>query len=444
MAEVIGDNKFVPSWGQWDQELIRMPGGSLLQFDYNQLSLQDYRQMQDHHQINVSLSLLTFMIAQVPWRLEGGNEEHRDKIEENLKSVWPRFIRSIAPAYWAGYSPVAIEYSQEADGMVRIKKLKDIAPELAQPHYKEVAGHGSRAGGSPTPKIKVFNGIKVHGQNRPVPVENSFWYSVLTQNGSFQGKKLLRPSFAPWYFSQIIQLYYNRYLERFGEPTIIARAPFGEKFESSVAGEPDVSAKAAMEAVAQGIRSQSSATLPADQFEDMDGTPTGMYKYTVEYLEGMMRGADFDRALSRFDEAMSLGVFSPALLYRTSDVGSYNLGETHMSVFLWMTNSLIDDLADFINNYIVHRLCDLNGWPKRHPTEGLMRFEAKNQGQETLALYRQLFQAMIQGKLAEPDLDDLSQVVGMKVNRIPEEYRTDPVQESAAPSGTDNNSLATN
>jgi hypothetical protein len=52
-----------------------------------------------------------------------------------------------------------------------------------------------------------------------------------------------------------------------------------------------------------------------------------------------MRGADFERYMTRLDEEMSIGLFTPILLLRTADVGSYNLGQGHMQIYLWMLNA---------------------------------------------------------------------------------------------------------
>ena len=154
------------------------------------------------------------------------------------------------------------------------------------------------------------------GIHRHVPPENCFWYALLMESGDHYGRKLLKPAFPSWFFSQIIHLYVNRYFERFGEPIPVGRAPFDAEIDDGSGG--TISGKAAMENVLEGIRNRAIVTLPSDRTNNPQGGKTD-YEFTIEYLESQMRGADFERYLQRLDEEMSLGIFTPVLLYRTAD-----------------------------------------------------------------------------------------------------------------------------
>lgn len=59
--------KLGPAFGDWsgpaaDQRWLELPGGALLQFDLDRLTLADYRSMRQHYQINISLAVLTFTL----------------------------------------------------------------------------------------------------------------------------------------------------------------------------------------------------------------------------------------------------------------------------------------------------------------------------------------------------------------------------------------------
>ena len=411
---ILGE-KFAPRWAKaGNQVSMQFPGGGLMMFDLDRLTLQDFRSMRNHYQINISLSLLSFMVHQVPWRLEGGDEKVRTFVEDNLREVWTRLVRAISPAYWAGYAPVVLQFeNDQADGRIRLTKLKDIEPEWATVNWKEVPGYAPPGGVKP--KIRVFDGINIIGQQYPVPPENSFFYPLLMEAGDHYGRKLLKPAFPSWFFSQIIHLYVNRYFERFGEPVPIGRAPFDAQLPTEDGG--TISGKQAMEQVLSALRNRASVVLPSERDPMARGSfrSGNDFEYQLEYLESQMRGADFERYLDRLDEEMSLGIFTPVLLYRTADVGSYNLGEAHERIFLVMTNSLVGDLGEYINRYIINRLVDFNFGPNAR--KGL-RFVPHMLGNQVQATLRQLAQALIQGGMARPNLDELGLAIGMTMEEI--------------------------
>jgi hypothetical protein len=64
--------------------------------------------------------------------------------------------------------------------------------------------------------------------------------------------------------------------------------------------------------------------------------------------------------MTRLDEEISLSLFTPILMMRTADVGSYNLGTQHTMVYMWMLNAISGDWAFYINKYILRPLRDYN------------------------------------------------------------------------------------
>lgn len=404
--------KFGAGWAGEGKIRMQLPGGGMLLFDLDRLTLQDFRAMRNHYQINISLSLLSFMVHQVPWRIEGGDEKARAFVEDNMREVWTRMVRAISPAFWAGYAPVILQFENDrSDGKIRITKFKDVEPEWACVNWKNVDGYAPP--GAVKPKIKVFDGMNIIGQQGPIPPENVLWYPLLMEAGDHYGRKLLKPAFPSWFFSQIIHLYVNRYFERFGEPVPIGRAPFDRNEPDGQGG--TVNGKEVMENILSAMRSRASVVLPNDKIIDSVSGGKQDYEYQIEYLESQMRGADFERYLSRLDEEMSLGIFTPVLLYRTADVGSYNLGEAHERMFLIMTNSLIGDLAEYINRYVINRLVDFNFGPNARKGIRLVPHMMGNQAQATLA---QLAAGLIQGGYAIPDLRELGLSIGLTLHQV--------------------------
>ena len=105
--------QFAPGWASLGKPSYHTPGGRVLLFYLDRLTLQDFRAMRSHYQINISLSLLSFMIHQVNWRIEGTDTKVRRFVQENMREIWGRFIRATSSAYWAGYAPVILQYEND-------------------------------------------------------------------------------------------------------------------------------------------------------------------------------------------------------------------------------------------------------------------------------------------------------------------------------------------
>lgn len=411
-----------PAYGDWadrDNVLNQMPGAAVLQFDLSRLTYADLRAMRYHPQINASLALLTFMIHGVEWRIECADKKIQQKVEENVRDIWTRLVRGLSQAFWAGFSPNVLEYENNSqdDGLpIVVSKVKDLFPEDCSVHWKTVEGAippGSAA--TIPPKLKVYDGIDQWGAPGPIPPDHTLWYPLLMENGDYTGRKLLKACFTPWYFSTLIHLFANRYYERFGEPTPIGRAPFDEEIEQEGGG--TISGKAAMEMILRNLRNRGTVTLPSDR-----DPVTKEFDYMIEYLESQMRGADFERYLSRLDEEMSLGLFTPLLMLKTGDVGSNNLGVQHTQTWLWMCNAVVGDMAEYITRYVTERLKAINYTPKAP----ICRWVPRPMGKESVETLRAVAVELIRSNKARPDLDELGQAMGLTLREVREVTKPDP------------------
>lgn len=418
-------------WAGRDVSYVTLPGGAMLQFDLSRLTMADFRAMRDHYQLNASLTVLTFVLHSIDWHIKCEDQEIADMIEGNMRRIWTRLIRALAQAFWAGYSPNVLNFENDVhDGYVIIDKIKDLVPEECKVNWKKVDGWAPP--GSIAPKLYQYDGIihapmGIHrdgvtvttGGAKPItiPPENTLWYPLLMENGDYYGRKLLRPAFPAWYFSQIIHLFANRYYERFGEPVPIGRSNFDDVVDTG--NGTTIDGKTAMENILTSLRNRSVVVLPSDR-----DPVTKEYDYDIEYLESQMRGADFERYMSRLDEEMSLAVFTPILLFRTANVGSYNLGQAHLRIFLWMLNHVAGDLKYFLQRYVVDRLHDINFGPKAPRAEWVYR----NLGKDDPQLYAQLMQALVSGGQAMPDLDELGTAIGLTLNEV--KQVTEPLDET--------------
>lgn len=417
--------KLGESFGAWagrDMELFQLPGGGLVQFDLSKLRLEDYRTMRDHYQVNSSLAVLSFMQHQSDWHIECSDKKIATFCEEQLRNNWTQLNRAFSVANWAGYSPMALNYENNVQTRsIDLNKVKDLFPEECEVQWKKVEGWAPP--GRVPPKFNVYDGIKQFGAPYPIPVENSLWYPLLMEHGDYGGKKLLRPAFTSWFFSILVHLFANRYYERFGEPVPVGRAPYDEEID--VNGK-SVRGNTFMLQTLQDLRSRSVVVLPNDKTEDRNGRP--MFDYDIEYLESQMRGADFERYLTRLDEEISIGLFTPILLLRTADVGSYNLGVGHMQMYLWMLNAMNDDRAQYIDSYLLRKIVNFN-FSEKAPAA---KIKYRKMGNTNSDMIRDLMVALINKDKAKVDLEELGKLAGLSVTEVRE-----TIADPANPAGAD-------
>jgi len=402
-----------PAFGNWagrDLATLQLPGGGLLQFDLSRLTLADYRSMRDHYQINASLTVLQFMLHRMDWRIECKDQRIADAITENIQQVWTRMVRAMSQSYWAGYSPIALEYenddhARDGKGMLVVSKFKDLVPEECTVNWKTVEGYAPP--GHVRPKYKIYDGIRQQGVGWPIPTENTLWYPLLMENGDYNGKKLLRPAFSSWYFSILMHMFANRYYERFGEPVPIGRAPYDDDV---IIDGKTVNGRDAMLSILQSLRSRGVVVLPDDRTQTGDNSSD--YSYDIEYLESQMRGADFEKYITRLDEEITLGLFTPLLLLRgASGGGSYNLGVQQMQMYLWMLNALAGDMKEYIDFYVIDRLKNFNFGPNAPRAT----WEYRQMGKESVETVRAMVTELLRKDKIMPDLTELSAITGISL-----------------------------
>ena len=392
------------TWGPDGMYYARLPGGSVLTFDLSKLTLQDYRQMRDDYQLSASLNILMFIVAQADWSIECDDPKIAQTIEEGLRKVWFPMIRALSTADWAGFAPTVKVFDLDKNSKYyEITEFKDLIPEMSRVHWNITRPNGPLGA-----SIYKFDGIDFGGEPT-IPAENCFWYPMLMENGNYYGRKLLRPAFPAWFFSQLMHLFTNRYFERFGEPTAIGLYPADEQV-SNASGQ-QISARSLMETTLQGLRSRGVVSLPSEK--DDKGNPL----WDIKYLESQMRGVDFDRYIERLDEEKSLALFTPVLMFRTGAKGTYNLGTLHMDVFQYMLNALMGDKKHYIDKYIIKQLKDINFGP--NAPEAQIRFRVLGRLGDDGAV--QILQALLQNGGAQLDqngLQDLGAYLGLGLQEV--------------------------
>jgi hypothetical protein len=425
--------KLGAAFGDWagrDQSLVELPGGGIVQFDLSKLTIADYRAMRDHYQVNASLAVLSFMQHQSDWHIECEDQKIATAAEEFLRTIWTQLNRGLGQANWAGYSPNILDWENDVDNRrIVVNKVKDLNPEECAVNWKLVEGWAPPE--HVKPKFKIYDGIRYTGSRWPVPVENTLWYPLLMENGDYGGRKLLRPAFTSWFFSILVHLFANRYYERFGEPTPIGRAPFEEEIEQGGTSRPG---NEFMLDILQQLRSRSVVVLPNDK-SPVGSNNSMEYDYDIEYLESQMRGADFERYMTRLDEEISIGLFTPILLLRTADVGSYNLGQGHERIYQVMLNAMNDDRAQYIDRYILRKYVNYN-FSEKAPNA---KIKFQKLGVANQELIKEIVTILLGQNKAKVDLREIGSMTGMTLTEVEQTLaESEPVNPDADPAAPDN------
>jgi hypothetical protein len=406
-------------YGRWagpEVNFMKLPGGGTIAFDTSQLTLSDLRQMKTHYQINSSLSVLTFMLHQLGWHIEADSSRVEDEVGEQLENVWTRLVRAHSQSLWAGYGPNVLQWENDVNNRrVVLSKIKDLMPEDCRVHWKRIENTVPGAKGAKA-VFSVYDGIDQVGQVAPIPVANSYWYPLLMENGNYYGRRILESAFQPWFFSILMHLFANRYYERFGEPVPVGRAPYDDTIEIK---NPDgsyttLAGNELMALIVQQLRSRSTVILPANKTQWGDENNPS-YDYTLEYLESQMRGADFERYMTRLDEEMSLAMFTPLLMMRTADVGSYNLGTQHTQVYQWMLNALSGDWAEYINKYIINPIVRYN-FSDTNPPKAKIVFT--KMGKTNTDLLNTIVQSLITSGAIKIDVRQIGEMTGLTIEEV--------------------------
>ncbi len=333
-----------------DKELVSTVGSSTmnlfddgLTFNDDNISIDTYDKISRHYQVRFSLAIIQYTLQQIDWFIQSDNKDVKEVVSASIENVWNRLIGSISKSFKHGYSAsVKVFKVSEINGKkyITYKKIKDLDPSDCTVIID---------------KDGNFDGFwyrKGTKYEKKVPPMYSFWYVTDIENGNMYGNSLLKNVYKPWWYSEKIHTFANRYYERFGEPLVVGRSPSGVKVKNSDGTVGD--ANDVMNTLIEGLRNHSSASLPSDRDPE-----TKKYLYDLKFLESQMRGFDFETYLSRLDNEISRGLFTPELMYKGSG-GSFALGSVQVQTFYINLMGIMDNIKDYIDLYIIPQIVDYN------------------------------------------------------------------------------------
>ncbi len=395
-------------WGTLGMLQYPLADGTV--YNPEKIQVKTFRKMRRDYQINACLNVLTFTLQKMDWYVDGGTNKVNKHVDYALRLIWHEIIKGMTKSFWAGYSPMVKVFTHDKNGMVIYKRLKDLSPETCRVKID--------------PKTRAYNGFTqfpgMGGLEQDIPTEQTFWYPNDMEDGNYYGVSRLISAYDPWYRSEIIHLFANRYYERFGEPLVIGRAP------NDLVKDDNGAAKNAMDIMQSALtnlKSHSSTTIPSETDDK------GNQIYDIKYLESQMRGADFDTYLKRLDMEKARAIFIPDLLLGVSNIGSHALGKEHKETFINGLMGTFDLMVSYIQKYLIPDLVKYNfGEKATIPT-----FKYLPMGRVDDDLLVNVVTAMVNGKMVRPSLTELSERMGLTLENI------EPTTQE--PTNTDNSPL---
>ncbi len=315
-----------------------------------------YKDMRHDEQIKAALFVKKFARLSTGWSISPPNEptpeeqEATSFIEHVVDRVgFNRTLKGVMTALDFGYSIGEKLYSIAEDGpfqgKIIIDKIKSKAPE----NY-----------GFQVDEFDNLLGLKPEEMGTDstlLPIEKFIIYSYNQEFENPYGNSDLRGAYNAWWMKHLFQKFMSIYFERFGIPTAKGTYP-------RFAGDEQ---KRTLLAALKGIQSKTTVSLPEG--------------FNIDLLEvAKEKGDVWLQALEHLDGRICRSILIPGLLgFSSMKFGSYALGKTQFTVFVWVLNELGNEIADdVVNPQIIRPLCKYNYNIDRFPTFRFNNFTPDN------------------------------------------------------------------
>lgn len=308
-----------------------------------------YKEMQRRDgQIKAVFMLKKHARLSTPWEIRAEDEEDQDAIKQkefieycfsDMKGSINNFLLKIWNVMRDGYAVAEINYkiieSGEFRGMVGLDSLK---VRNAEDYSFECDEFGN------IKEKGLIEGITTH-----LPIDKFILvsYNPSDDNSeSLYGESDFRAAYRYYFSNDIIQRFWNIYLEKFGQPTIMGRYPSGTK-KTKQDDYLDI---------LKNIQTNTAIVLPKE--------------LEAEFMEASRRGdAGYKEAFNTNNAMIARSLLVGSLLMETGEKGSWALSKTHFDIFIYVLNYLGEETEDTImREQVIKRLIDFNFAIPKYPS----------------------------------------------------------------------------
>jgi len=307
-----------------------------------------YRTMQKRDgQVKAIFMLKKHARLSTPWNIRPEDEEDPDAVKQaefiehcfsEMKGNINNTLLKIWNAMRDGYSVSEINYKilpdGEFKGMIGIDNIKT---RKAKNYGFSCDEHGN---------IKE-DGL-VENYNTPLPINKFILFSYNPNDDdadSLYGESDFRAAYRYYFSNDVIQRFWNVFLEKFGQPTVIGRYEPGTN---------------------KSKQDEYLDILKTIQTDTAIVMPKGL---EAELLEAVRRGdAGYKGAFDTNNIMIARSLLVGTLLMDSGEKGSWALSKTHFDIFIYILDYLGNETEDtIIREQIIKRLIDFNFPKPKYP-----------------------------------------------------------------------------
>lgn len=355
--------------------------------------------MSKHHQMAFAHAFIRMPLESVDWWVDCEDKDVSAFLQQAIRPIWRKLVKSSCEAVKFGCAPHELVWEQKTDYQVRDKD-KSVNNTMQTAFLIAKAKAIDPAYVTLMLQDDDFAGFKqMIGVGGDVAREKAYHFVHDEIFGNIYGRPRFIHSYDPWYWQSIVVGFTNRYLERSGSPISLATAPEGfTATGQDGAGNPiETNNLDLAQAVAEAVREGTAVSLPSAGKDEP--------QWGLEYLSDDNRGGAFDPVLNKYDTWMLRGMFIPErALTQDAAVGTNAMAGTHGDMFIMSEESLIADIADAVNEYIIPQLLLYNfgaGAPEAY-------VKVKGFTDERKQMIKEIFVTMIEAGFAQPAAEELA------------------------------------
>ena len=250
---------------------------------------------------------------------------------DNMEGSMNDALFQILTALDYGFSVTEINYEQydmgEHSGKIGLKNLKTKQPRyysFAVDKYSNLLDKGL-----------AYN---INGEQKKLPTNKFLIFSYQKEFGNHYGTADLRPAYRGYWSKDTIIKFWNIYLERFANPTVVGKYPSN-----------DPNSKTNLRNILDGLTAKTSITHRMDEFD-------------IDFLEPSRSATqDFKEAINYYDKTIARSILIPDRLVAEGETGAYSQAKVHFDVFLFVLAKLRQDLEEVVmNEQLIKRLVQIN------------------------------------------------------------------------------------
>ncbi|WGH28507.1 portal protein [Vibrio phage 13VV501A] len=281
--------------------------------------------------------------------------------------TWDDFVLNALTCLDFGWSYFDVPVYKKADGTIGISDLMLVAQETLDgweldESQRYVTGLYQRTpAGMSAP------------WDRYIPRTRALHFVASPYKSSPEGRSAFRHIYRPWYYKQKLMAIEAILAERgCGFPVVYVDASVKNRAD---AGDADAKRICEFyESLAANIKtnSQSGAVIYSSPYRNQtsDGDVSWASMRSVELkLEtpGQSNSGDIDRAIKRYDAAITRGMLATFLMLGTDGKGgSLSLGQDQSNLFLKAITGWLEMIYSVVNKQLVPMLWELNGFPDEY------------------------------------------------------------------------------